>query len=52
MTFQRRHYQKIADIIKDLPDGKPVALAFAKEFDRSQPGFDHDRFLRACGVPA
>lgn len=46
--MQRRHYQKIADILHGMDDY--IAIKFADEFDRCYENFDRDRFLKACGV--
>lgn len=58
-TMQRRHYETIARIIRDL--GQPsegyalyhpsqVAKHFASALSPTNPNFNRDRFLKACGV--
>lgn len=57
-TMSRQHYQFIADVISAMPDHaatlraqkRSVALAFADALARTNPRFNRERFLRACGV--
>ena len=54
LKLQRRHYQFIADTIKahwqagGMSDAT-FAEAFAVAMRGTNPGFDRDRFLAACG---
>lgn len=59
MTMQRRHYEFIASVIKDLQygpaylspsDRKDVARTFAGALSRTNAQFNPSRFLKACGV--
>lgn len=65
MTMQRRHYELIAEIIREDKNGMisndlktwrpgPAKIAMAHHFARrlraTNPKFDEARFLRACGV--
>ena len=59
--FQARHFTFIANAIKEMCDDIPgspadfhrnrVARHFAKKLQATNPQFDRDRFLTACGVP-
>lgn len=49
-TFTRRHYQLIADIIRQLPEPAKVAHQFVPTLQRDNPNFQADRFLRACTI--
>ena len=48
----RRDFQLIADTIRELPQTirLRVALTFAENLRGTNPRFDRDRFLVACGV--
>jgi uncharacterized membrane-anchored protein len=54
--MQHRHFATIAAIIREMANGQDenlrgiVAFAFARELAATNPRFDRDRFLRACGV--
>lgn len=58
--FQHRHFAAIAAVIAELPDDPyspisgegtlAVARAFANALQDTNPNFDRNRFLRACGV--
>lgn len=59
MTMQRRHFELIAETIAELADGnhplhgqdiRMIALRFANKLRATNPNFNRDRFLRACGV--
>lgn len=63
MTMQRRHYELIAEAIKELPAQvrsssieqgdelhTQIALHFGRRLHTTNPKFDKARFLRACGV--
>lgn len=54
MTMQRRHFEFIADTVRDLglqPDIRAaVAMEFALKLNRTNANFDRARFLKACGV--
>jgi hypothetical protein len=49
----RQHFQFIADTIKDIDDPQirgGMARLFADRLRMTNPGFDRDRFVRACGI--
>jgi hypothetical protein len=51
--LERRHYKLIAAIIASLPDTASkllVAHHFGKLLASTNPNFDYDRFIAACGV--
>lgn len=61
-TFQHRHFATIADILKRrfkepnsyqlracILSPRDVAEVFADELGATNPKFDRDRFMRACG---
>jgi hypothetical protein len=50
-TFQRRHFNRIAEIVSALPDGERerVAVHFARRLSADNAGFQEGRFLEACG---
>lgn len=56
--MQRAHFQLIADCLDDIkvnvalePDDKAVvARVFADRLRSTNPNFNRDRFLEACGV--
>lgn len=59
MTMQRRHFELIAETIRDfaLPGDNEsswrralVARHFAHRLRATNPNFNEARFLRACGV--
>jgi hypothetical protein len=54
MTLTRQHFQLIADVVKrtnvDDTTRKALAYDFAFELRRTNPKFDTNRFLVACGV--
>ncbi len=59
MTMQRRHFELIAEIINSIPaydtesgeDARELAaIKFASALRATNPSFNRDRFLRACGV--
>lgn len=55
MTMQRRHFEMIAETIKDLrrepaadqPTIEMVAREFARALARTNPRFDTERFVEA-----
>lgn len=52
-TLQHRHYACIASIIRELAPVQRrdvVALHFADQLRFTNPRFDRDRFLKACGA--
>ncbi len=49
-TFSRRHYQKIAEVIRTLKEPHIVAAQFIYALKYDNPKFDSDRFLRACTI--
>jgi hypothetical protein len=55
MTFQHRHYVKLAAIIADLPEGtrEQVARHFTRELRGTNPRYSEDRFAAAAnGKPS
>lgn len=53
LRLQRRHYQFIADVIKahragETPYGN-LAYSFAEALQSTNPRFDVNRFVDACG---
>lgn len=56
MTMQRRHFELIASVIhsmtgEDFEGLRPViARRFANELATTNPQFQRDKFLKACGV--
>ena len=52
--FQKRHYEFIADILKDIRNVEitieEVIEVFADEFAKSNPMFDKKKFLDRIGV--
>lgn len=49
----RKHFQQVADIVKNISDEKErhsVAHHHATIFKAQNPRFDHNRFMDACGV--
>lgn len=62
MTMQRRHFELIAETIASVDDSeryadsvhpeakRTFAYAFANKLRATNPNFNRDRFLRACGV--
>lgn len=56
ISFQRRHFELIADLIRSAPlydidrQRKPLARHFAHALAATNPTFDQERFLTACGV--
>ena len=58
VVLQHRHFAFIASVIKGMPDQIPwpnthkasVAVAFADACSRSNPRFERERFLKACGL--
>lgn len=57
-TFQQRHFEAIAAVLKDcvgdvsipLVATRDVAYKLASMFKRDNPKFDRDRFLKACNL--
>jgi hypothetical protein len=53
IRLQRRHYKMIARVvasIKDPVSQREAAYAFVEELKYTNPNFDQDMFLTACGV--
>lgn len=50
----RKHFQKLADIARQLPgpDGDWLSEQLADMAAEENPRFDRDRFMVACGRPA
>jgi hypothetical protein len=55
LRLQRRHYKLISDIIRYYQESASDVLtlpeAFAAELAGTNPGFDRNRFIAACGNP-
>lgn len=53
LRLQRRHYQFIADVVREYMSGNSITLAedFANALRGTNPGFDRARFIEACGEP-
>ena len=56
-NMEHRHFATVAAIIADMDDGtmsrddvRCVAEHFARKLADTNPRFDRERFLRACGV--
>lgn len=55
-NMQHRHFTTIATIIRGMEDAwSPKARAhiahrFANELSGTNQNFDHERFLKACGI--
>lgn len=60
IRFQRRHFEFIARTLRDAVDAhecdsltitrEGLAREFARDLRATNPQFNADRFLRACGV--
>jgi len=53
VQLQHRHFCFIADTIKDISDSNQryeTAYHFGLACRKTNPNFDHDRFMRACGA--
>ena len=48
--MSRKDFELIATTIKSLPNRDQNAVAFADALRSTNPLFDRDRFLRACGA--
>ena len=51
VTFQHRHFCKIAEIISDISEETErdrFATYFANKLMDTNPNFDRGRFIRAC----
>jgi hypothetical protein len=53
-AMQHRHFATIAAIIRELPSGDDtrggIAQHFAAHLRHTNPNFNRDRFLAACGA--
>jgi len=57
VELQHRHFSFIAGVIADLPthaetlrvQKRSIALAFGEACRATNPRFDYERFLEACG---
>ena len=50
-AMTRCHFAFIASLIASLPNGRAeVAVAFADQLAQTNPRFDRNRFLAACGA--
>ena len=58
MSMTRQHFELIADVINTsrlyLSDAqrKELASDFAAQLRRTNPNFDHAKFIEACGARA
>ena len=58
VEFQRRHFEFIAAVISAMNDGHQIGReasieasgAFACALSATNPNFDREKFLAACGV--
>lgn len=62
MTMRRHHFAFIADVLQEATSSDPngwsisigqarqIALVFATRLRTTNPNFNRERFLRACGV--
>ena len=53
MKLTKQHFEFIAATIKtitNLNERNTAAWAFVKALQETNPAFNHDRFLRACGT--
>jgi hypothetical protein len=49
LRLQRRHYQFIAEVIKDWAGKGDIALAFADALRGTNANYSKIRFIAACG---
>jgi hypothetical protein len=52
VTMGHRHFATIADILRDIPDAgyrADMADHFADALAATNPRFDRERFIKACG---
>lgn len=47
--LQHRHFATIAAILKDMATDQATCFDWADRLRYTNPKFDRDRFLRACG---
>ena len=48
----RKHFKMVAQVVSAIDDmdiRKETALNFASEFQKENPRFDIERFIKACG---
>ena len=59
IKLERRHFEFIAAILKELGDNttmgseigrRDVAHTFANKLRATNPAFNYERFMKACGV--
>lgn len=48
VQFQRRHFQFIADILKDLNADEATREYFAEQLKRTNGNFQADKFIKAA----
>ena len=49
----KKHFVMVAHVVSNIDDidtRREVALNFASEFQKENPRFDIERFVKACGV--
>ena len=53
IMFTKRHYRKIAEVLKDAKDSGEItfdiSMSFAKMFAEDHPYFNSAKFMLACG---
>ena len=50
MTFSRKHYRLIADIINKSENKHQIVSELAATFARNNPRFDYQKWSKACGA--
>ncbi len=51
-TMTRKHFKMVAQVVSAIDNSdtrSEVALNFASEFQKENPRFDIQKFLKACG---
>ena len=46
--FQRRHFEKVAYVLRQHPCCPEVVESFCRLFEYLNPNFDRERFKEAC----
>lgn len=47
--FQKRHYELIAYVIKNVSSMDDLVIALARAFAADNPNFNGETFIEACG---
>ena len=55
MKLTRQHFELVANILANAdylsePDRCTLAIRFTYEFEKTNPNFNTERFLKACGL--